>query len=192
MKALILLGLQNDFYSFGNMEIPMSCDLSAIANFLMPKFDFVVALKINYPANHYIFAANHLFRQPGKTMKINGKDCILQPMHCVEGSFGSEFPSDLNIRGIDKILQLGTYKDINIKSAFFDENSISTGLDKILKEQTIKEVYLMGTHNNLLKNTSNDALQLGFNTFIIKDAVPDSFLKQEQCVGVFNLKHDNI
>jgi nicotinamidase/pyrazinamidase len=171
MKALLVLNLQNDFSAFGNMPIPGTDELVPLANRLQLYFDVAIAVQICYPASHKSFAANHLFRQPGKTMMINGKEQLLAAIHCVQDSFGANFINGLAIGGIHKTFSVGTDAAANIYSAFADEAlQHPSGLSEILKDKAIKSVYIMGVNvGDMLLNTASTAIDLGFETFLIKD-----------------------
>ncbi len=93
-KALLLVDLQIDFLDGGALEVENSMGVIPVANVLQEKFDCIVATKDWHPADHMSFAANHPWRKPFQTIKIEGFDQILWPMHCVQGTLGSEFPKN--------------------------------------------------------------------------------------------------
>jgi nicotinamidase/pyrazinamidase len=170
MKALLILTLQNDFCSFGNTSVESADALSEKANLLMPIFDCTVAVNYAFPPNHLSFAANHLFRQPGKSMMINGKEQLLKPIHCVEGSYGAEFPAGLQKNKIDYTQKVGMQIERDVYSLFRDSESSDNELVDYLKNKAVKELYFMGISSNFLVQSLSDAIERGFLVYVIKDA----------------------
>ena len=170
--ALILVDLQNDFCPLGALPVEEGDQVIPIANALMPHFQTVVATQDWHPANHGSFAANHPWRKPGQVIDLNGLDQVLWPIHCVQGSFGAEFDPQLDQTGIDQVFTKGTDPGIDSYSGFFDNgHRKATGLGDWLKEKGIKRVYVMGLATDYcVKFTALDALQLGFETYLIEDA----------------------
>ena len=172
MNALILVDLQNDFCAFGALEIAEADQVIPLANALMDQFDFVVASKDWHPANHGSFAANHPWRKPGQTIDLHGLPQVLWTIHCVQDSFGAEFHPKLDSSKIDATILKGTDPEIDSYSAFFDNgHRKETGLQKLLKEKGVEEVFVMGLATDYcVKYTALDAQQLGFKTHLIQDA----------------------
>jgi len=170
--ALILVDLQNDFCPLGALPVPEGDQVIPIANALMPHFSTVVATQDWHPADHGSFAANHPWRKPGQTIDLNGLPQILWPIHCVQGSFGAEFVPELKQEGITKVFEKGTDPGIDSYSGFFDNgHRKATGLGDWLKEQGITRVYVLGLATDYcVKFTALDALQLGFETYLVEDA----------------------
>jgi nicotinamidase/pyrazinamidase len=175
MKALVIITLQNDFCSFGNAAIDAADNLVEVANSIMPFFDKIVAVNFSFPPNHLSFAANHLFRQPGKSMMINGRIQLLKAMHCVEGSFGAEFPISLNKQEIDFIQKVGTDFDVDIYSIFRDLDANDNVLSAYLRAEGITSLYFMGIGAVFFENSIVEAQQKGFNVLIVKDATVNEF-----------------
>ena len=170
--ALILVDLQNDFCPLGALPVPEGDQVIPIANALMPHFSTVVAPQDWHPADHGSFAANHPWRKPGQTIDLNGLPQILWPIHCVQGSFGAEFVPELKQEGITKVFEKGTDPGIDSYSGFFDNgHRKATGLGDWLKKQGITRVYVLGLATDYcVKFTALDALQLGFETYLVEDA----------------------
>ncbi len=94
------------------------------------------------------------------------------PDHCVQGTEGAEFISSLNIKAIHHVVQKGTNPAIDSYSGFFDNHRLqSTGLENYLRQKNIKDVYIVGLATDYcVKFTALDAVDLGFNTWVIQDA----------------------
>jgi nicotinamidase/pyrazinamidase len=172
MKALILVDLQNDFCPGGALEVKEGDQVIPIANELMNTFDLVVATQDWHPANHGSFAANHLWRYPGQVIELDGLEQILWPIHCVQDSFGAQFVKTLETDKIDDIFVKGTDPKIDSYSGFFDNgHRKATGLGDYLKDKGVTAVYVMGLAlDYCVKYTVLDAIELGFDTYLIEDA----------------------
>lgn len=171
-SALILVDLQNDFCAFGALEVADGNAVIPIANALLPHFSTVVATQDWHPANHGSFAANHPWRKPGQIIDLHGLPQVLWTIHCVQDSFGAELVSGIDQEKIDKIFVKGTDPKIDSYSGFFDNgHRKATGMGDWLKEQGITDVYVLGLATDYcVKFTALDALELGFNTYLIEDA----------------------
>ncbi len=171
-SALLLIDLQNDFCPLGALPVEEGDLVIPIANALIPHFDTIVATQDWHPANHGSFAANHPWRKPGQVIDLHGLPQVLWPIHCVQDSFGAEFVQELNQEKITKVFTKGTDPTIDSYSGFFDnDHRKATGMGDWLKEQGIDTVYVMGLATDYcVKFTALDALELGFTTYLIKDA----------------------
>lgn len=170
--ALILVDLQVDFMPFGMLPVAEGDQVVPIANALMSKYEMVVATQDWHPGNHGSFAANHLWRKPGQTIDLHGLQQVLWPIHCVQGTWGSEFADALNEDGITKVFQKGMDPEVDSYSGFYDNgHRNSTGMAEWLKAQGIKEVHVMGLAADFcVKFTVLDALGEGLKTTLIEDA----------------------
>ncbi len=172
-RALIIVDVQNDFLPGGALAVENGDKVIPVANKLMDEFELVVATKDWHPANHGSFAANHPWRKPGQTIELNGLEQILWPIHCVQGSFGAEYPKELDVEKVDKVFYKGTDPDIDSYSGFFDNgHRKATGLGDFLKEKGVEDVYIMGLATDYcVKYTTLDARELGFNTHVVIDGI---------------------
>lgn len=172
MKALLLIDLQNDFCPGGALAVQEGDQTIAIANQLMAQFDLVIATQDWHPISHRSFAAHHAGKNPGDIIDLDGLTQVLWPIHCVQGSFGAEFVRELNRSGIHHVFTKGTDPQIDSYSGFFDNgHRKATGLGDFLKEKGVDTVYILGLATDYcVKFTALDALELGFDTYLITDA----------------------
>ncbi|MGK7395598.1 MAG: bifunctional nicotinamidase/pyrazinamidase [Candidatus Cyclobacteriaceae bacterium M3_2C_046] len=172
MEALLLIDIQKDFLPGGSLAVEEGDQIIPIVNNLQEYFDVVVATQDWHPPDHGSFAANHEDKKPGQVVKLNGLDQILWPVHCVQGSEGSEFAPDLNIEKVEKVIRKGTDSKIDSYSGFFDNgHQKATGLHDYLQQKKVDTVVLTGLAANVcLKFTAFDALELGYKTIVISDA----------------------
>ena len=174
MKALIVVDIQNDFCKGGALEVANANEIIPITNQLIHSgfFDTIIATQDFHPADHKSFAANHLWRKVGQIIDLNGLQQVLWPIHCVQGSWGTEFTQGLAVDKFDKIFPKGTDPEIDSYSGFFDNGKRkSTGLSEYLKSIGVKKVYVLGLATDFcVKATAIDAHSEGFETVLIADA----------------------
>ena len=104
-KALILVDIQNDFLPGGALAVPEGNAIIPLVNEMMHyPFDLIVATKDWHPSDHGSFASNHEGLEVGDHMQLGGLDQILWPVHCVQGTWGSEFAPGWDMTQIDKVI----------------------------------------------------------------------------------------
>lgn len=172
MEALILVDIQHDFLPGGALAVTDGDAVIPIANQLQSHFDLVVATQDFHPENHQSFAANHPGKQIGNVIQLNGLDQVLWPNHCVQGSSGVEFASDLQMDKVAKVFPKGTDPEIDSYSGFFDNgHRKATGLGDYLKEHGVNRVVVVGLATDYcVKFTALDAKKLGFDTMVVPEA----------------------
>jgi nicotinamidase/pyrazinamidase len=181
-KGLLIVDLQNDFLPEGPLAVPHANEIIPLVNELVQKpFDCLVASKDWHPNDHGSFADNH-GKSPGEHIQLMGFDQILWPRHCVQGTLGAEFALGWDTTRLEQIIYKGTDKNIDSYSAFYDNGHLkSTGLDKFFKTKGVQDIYIAGLATDYcVKYSAIDALELGFNVYIIVDA----------CRGVNLNSHD--
>lgn len=174
MKALLLIDLQNDFYTLGSSAISGVDEIIPIANQLMQSgyFDCIVATQDWHPATHQSFAANHYFRYPKQRVDINGSSQLLWGMHGIQDSYGADLIDDLKLDKIDKIVQKGQNETIDSYSPFFDNaQNPASDLVGYLRNKAIEQIFILGVPLEYsVKYAALDAVKLGFQTFLLEDA----------------------
>lgn len=171
-NALIMVDLQNDFCSGGNLAVPGGEEVIPLANRLQPFFDVVLATKDWHPGDHTSFAANHPGNKIGEVVKVGGIPQVLWPSHCVQNSKGAEWHPDLHTEAIAHVFYKGVDQSVDSYSAFFDnKHARSTGLGDYLRNERIENIYIMGLATDYcVKYSSLDAAHLGFHVYVIEDA----------------------
>lgn len=170
--ALVIVDIQNDFLKNGSLEIPDANEVIPIINQLQDQYELIVATQDWHPYNHKSFASQHSNKFEFDAIDLNGLEQILWPDHCVQGTFGAEFHSELNTNKIEAIFRKGMDREADSYSGFFDNGRRkNTGLLGYLKDRNIKEVSIAGLATDFcVLFTANDALELGFKTNIIENA----------------------
>ena len=169
MKALIIVDVQNDFLINGSLEVPCGNDVIEPINHIIKNYSLVVATKDWHPSDHVSFASNHPGKKVGDVVKVDNLDQILWPDHCVQESTGSDFPTTLNFKTINKIIYKGTNAQIDSYSGFHDNGKIrSTGLSDYLKANNIISIDYVGLVTEYcVKFTVFDSIKEGFKTRVI-------------------------
>jgi nicotinamidase/pyrazinamidase len=153
MDALILVDIQNDFCPGGSLAVEGGDEVVPVVNELQKKFELVVATKDWHPPGHSSFES-------------------LWPPHCVQNTQGAEFVAGLDTSRIAHTFLKGTDPAVDSYSGFFDnEHKLSTGLGDWLRAQGVTGVTVAGLATDYcVKFTALDALRLGFETTVVRDA----------------------
>ncbi len=166
-KALIVVDVQNDFCEGGSLAVPKSSEIIPYINLLMQEntYDQIVFSQDWHPADHKSFASNN-GKKIGETISLNGAPQFMWPDHCVQGTFGAEFHSELDLAKATHIVQKGKNPEIDSYSAFQDNSHFTkTGLDDFLKYHEIQLVEIVGLAlDYCVKYTAIDAYNLGYMT----------------------------
>ena len=181
MKVLVIIDVQNDFLINGSLEVPNGNDVIDPINEILENYALVVATKDWHPLDHVSFVSNHLGKKIGDVVKVNNLDQILWPVHCVQESRGSEFPTTLNIKEINKIFYKGTNSQIDSYSGFNDNGKIrSTGLSDYLKAKNVTSIDYVGLVTEYcVKFTVFDSIEEGFKTRVILKGIKG--INLEEC-----------
>lgn len=176
-RALLIVDVQNDFCPpNGALKVAKGDEVVATINSIRKKYkwDLVCLSQDWHPADHMSFAANNKGSSVFTEIDIGqGRKQMMWPVHCVQGSKGSEFRSDLIVdRKTDKIIRKGTHQHVDSYSAFFDnDKKTQTNLDKILKEAKIDHVFVTGlAFDYCVGFTALDAKSLGYSATVVVDA----------------------
>ncbi|MEO1618096.1 MAG: bifunctional nicotinamidase/pyrazinamidase [Planctomycetota bacterium] len=170
-NAFLLIDLQNDFVEGGALAVKDGSSVIPVANQWMARFDWVVATQDWHPPDHASFASQHPELAVGDQFPLGDQLQTVWPDHCVQGSKGAEFVSQLDVDQIDQVIQKGTNREVDSYSGFFDnDRRHSTGLTKALNERGIKHLYVMGLATDYcVKASVLDAVAEGFAVTVIED-----------------------
>jgi len=149
--ALIVVDPQNDFMPGGALAVTDGERIFAPINRIAPAFEHVFATRDWHPKNHESFVA-----QGGPW-----------PIHCVADSPGAQFHPLLLVDHIDEIVNTGVTADAPGYSGFE-----RTDLAERLKRAGATRVFICGVATDYcVKETTIGALQCGFQTFVLTDAI---------------------
>ena len=150
--ALVLEDVQRDFCPGGALPVPRGDEVVPPLNqWLRVKKLFRVATRDWHPADHCSF-------------KRSGGPW---PDHCVQNTPGADFHPDLNTRAIDLVVSKATDPAKEAYSAFD-----APELPAALKARGIRRLWIGGLATEYcVKATVLDARKLGFDVFVIEDAI---------------------
>ena len=155
----------------------------------LPGFVIKVATQDYHPVEHISFASNHPDAKPFETF-IDMKNLVggkpeetmkqrLWPVHCVQGTPGTEIIAEIDKSKVDLIIQKGMDRRVEMYSAFSDsfgnltagQGGVSHDLESILKEKQVSHVYVVGLAGDYcVKASAVDAAKAGFESYVIEDA----------------------
>ena len=152
--ALVIVDVQIDFCPGGALPIDRGDDVVPIMNRWIHAASAagvpVYASRDWHPAGHVSFVDS------------GGR----WPPHCLQGSDGARFHSDLDLPGSATIVTKGARIDRDQYSAFDD-----TGLGDELRSRGIARVWIGGLAQDVcVRATVLDACQQGFDVVVIEDA----------------------
>ncbi|MGR3514814.1 MAG: bifunctional nicotinamidase/pyrazinamidase [Paracoccaceae bacterium] len=168
-EAILVIDVQNDFCPGGALAVAGGDEIVAPINAMVPEFPVRVFTQDWHPADHLSFASQH-GADPMTTTEMPYGTQVLWPDHCIIGSEGAGFHSDLDIRSADLIIRKGFRREIDSYSAFFEnDRTTATGLEGYLKERGVEAVTLVGLATDFCVNYSAvDAARLGFRVTVIE------------------------
>ena len=173
MKTLVLVDIQNDFLKDGSLAVPEGEKIIKPINKIIKQYDLVIATKDWHPKNHISFASNHPDKKIGDIINVNGVDQVLWPDHCIQNSYGSDFPEQLDISKLAKVVYKGSDANIDSYSGFFDNGHFrSTGLSDYLKSKDVYKIDYVGLATDYcLKYTAIDSVSEGFKTRVLINCI---------------------
>ena len=168
--ALLVIDVQNDFCPAGALEVAGGNEIIPYINEEMAKYDCVVLTQDWHPKGHSSFATSHEGRNPLELIEMPYGDQVLWPDHCVQGSKGAEFHSELNIELANAIIRKASNPLIDSYSAFFEnDRKTLTGLDGYFKSLEIEKINLVGLATDFCVNYSaQDAANLGYKVSVLE------------------------
>ena len=152
---LLLVHLQNDFCPGGALAVTGGDEVIPVANECVRLFASqgvpIVATRDWHPANHCSF------KEQGGPW----------PVHCVQGSRGAQFHSDLQIPPGTMIISGATSPEREAYSGFE-----GTSLDERLQDLGAETLYVLGLATDYcVKHTVLDACRLGYRVVLLEDGV---------------------
>jgi len=168
MSALIVIDVQNDFCPGGALAVTEGDQIITGINALMDESEAVIFTQDWHPADHSSFASQHDGKSPYETVEMPYGTQVLWPDHCVIGSCGSAFHSDLNLNRAEMVIRKGFRREIDSYSAFFEnDHTTPTGLDGYLRTRGVTSLTLAGLATDYcVAYSAIDAAKLGFEVTV--------------------------
>lgn len=170
--VLLVVDIQNDFCPGGKLAVPKGDEVVPVVNRLATRFAHVVLTQDWHPKGHLSFASSHPGKQPHDTIEVSYGRQVLWPDHCVQGTPGAAFRSDLDIPHAELVLRKGYHRAIDSYSAFYEnDRTTRTGLSGYLRERGLRRVFLAGlAFDFCVRYSAEDAHRENFETVVIEDA----------------------
>ena len=170
--ALIVVDVQNDFCPGGALAVAGGDEVVPPINAMIPEFAACVLTQDWHPSDHTSFASQHTGKAPFDMTKVAYGDQVLWPDHCVQGSTGAEFHSDLNAVAAELIIRKGFRRGIDSYSAFFENDQTTpTGLEGYLRSRGLSSLTLTGLATDFcVLYSAMDAVKLGFDVHLALNA----------------------
>ena len=184
-SALLVVDVQYDFVH-GSLAVPDAPSIIDNINSLLSlPFSIKIATKDFHPADHVSFAVVHdkspfskiTVYPPGDAGGDRAREQVLWPVHCVASTPGSEFVEGLHQEAFNAVVHKGTHRDIETYSGFRDVwHLTTTELPGLLEAHQVTHVVVVGLAGDYcVKYTALDAVEFGYETWVVRDAVRDVF-----------------
>lgn len=169
--ALLVIDVQNDFCPGGALAVERGDEIVQPINALMAEFDAVVLTQDWHPAGHSSFASTHEGKAPFDMVEMPYGPQVLWPDHCIQGSPGANFHTELEVDRAELIIRKGFRAAIDSYSAFFEnDHTTPTGLEGYLRTRGIDRLTIVGLATDFCVNFSAvDAAKLGFAVTVRQD-----------------------
>ncbi len=170
--VFLMVDLQNDFCPGGGLSVPDGDQVVPVINRLAQRFSHSVLTQDWHPPGHLSFASSHPGKKPYDFVEVTYGAQILWPDHCVQGTRGAEFRSDLDVTRAELILRKGYHPAIDSYSAFYEnDRTTPTGLGGYLRERGFTRVFVAGlAFDFCVRYSAEDARREGFETIVFEDA----------------------
>ncbi len=168
--AFLMIDIQNDFCPGGALAVTGGDEIVPRVNALQEHFDIRVLTQDWHPAAHASFADNHPGAEPFSVIQASYGPQVLWPRHCVQGSTGAAFHTDLRTDA-DLVIRKGFRPAIDSYSAFFENDETTpTGLAGYLRERGVDHVVLAGLATDFcVYYSAVDAVAQGFGAAVLSD-----------------------
>lgn len=168
--ALLVIDVQNDFCPGGALQVAGGNEIVPGINQEMTKYDYIILTQDWHPKGHLSFATSHDGGKPLDVIEMPYGDQVLWPDHCVQGSHGAEFHSELNTDPANAVIRKGSNPLIDSYSAFFEnDRKTPTGLHGYFRSLEIEKINLVGLATDFCVNYSaQDAAKLGYKVSVFE------------------------
>ena len=120
-----------------------------------------------HPGDQVSFYTNHPGKKPFEMIVIEGRNQVMWPPHCVQGTENAKVLVDNN--PFLAIVKKGQDTRYDSYSGFQDDGGQKTEMDKILKRNKIKKLVIYGIATDYcVKATAMDAKDAGYDVIVIK------------------------
>jgi nicotinamidase/pyrazinamidase len=158
--ALVIVDVQNDFCAGGSLAVPGGDEVVPILNGYTQRF-----VRANLP----IYATRDWHPERTSHFKEFGG---IWPPHCVAGTRGAEFHSDLKLPEGTIVVSKGMSAEEDAYSAFQAAEDSGVSFSDSLKKRGIGHLFVGGLATDYCVQSSvHDAIAQGFKVTLLEDAV---------------------
>lgn len=173
--AVIVVDIQGDFTTWKNGSLACVGTDSAYvqqaeeATRMLSKEGYpIFGTQDWHPGDHISFYTNHSGKKPFEMIKVNGRNQVLWPPHCVQGTENARVLVDNNL--FLAIVKKGKDRRYDSYSGFQDDGGAKTEMDQVLKRNGIRKVVVYGIATDYcVKATAIDAADAGYDVMVIED-----------------------
>ncbi len=169
-RVLLVVDIQNDFCPAGALGVPGGDEVVPVINELAKRFSHVIMTQDCHRPDHLSFASSHPGKKVFDRIELPYGSQRLWPDHCVQGTTGVAFHSDLDIPHCELVIRKGYNREIDSYSAFFEnDRKTPTGLAGYLRERGLKRLFVVGLATDFcVAYSALDARKLGFEVTVIE------------------------
>jgi nicotinamidase/pyrazinamidase len=141
-----------------------------VINRLTEGFGHVVLTQDWHPAGHSSFATSHPGSAAFDTITMPYGPQTVWPDHCVQGTAGAAFHSQLETKRAELVIRKGFRAGIDSYSAFYEnDRRTSTGLAGYLRDRGLRRIFLAGLATDYcVYYSAVDARRLGFDSVVVE------------------------
>jgi nicotinamidase/pyrazinamidase len=173
--GVIVVDVQGDFTKFKNGSLAVEGTDEAYIKTIEENTKrlkgagfFIFATQDWHPKDHASFFTNHPGKKAFDVIKLNNRDQVLWPPHCVQKTPGAEILLDKKL--FKAVVKKGMDPQYDSYSGFQDDGGKKTEMDKILKKDKIKKVVVYGIATDYcVRATALDAVAGGYKVIMIKN-----------------------
>jgi len=166
--ALLVIDMQNDFCPGGALAVAGGDEIVQGINALMAEHENVIFTQDWHPAGHLSFASSHEGKAPFEMTEMPYGPQVLWPDHCIQGSHGGQFHTELELDRAQMIIRKGFRREIDSYSAFFEnDHETPTGLDGYLRTRGISRLLMVGLATDFcVAYSALDGAGLGYDVTV--------------------------
>ena len=167
---LLIIDVQSDFCSGGKLAVADGDAVVPVINRLAKRFQHVALTQDWHPSSHSSFATSHPGSAPFDIVSMPYGKQTLWPDHCVQGTPGAAFHSQLETERAELVIRKGFRREIDSYSAFYEnDRRTPTGLAGYVRECGLQRIFLVGLATDFcVYYSAVDARRLGFAAVLIE------------------------
>ncbi len=173
--AVIVVDVQGDFTEWkkGGLAVPGTDeayvkDVETATRVLSDMGFLIVGTQDWHPPDHISFAMNHPGKKPFDVITVDGRQQVLWPQHCIQGTDNARVLIDNNI--FRAIVQKGRDSRSESYSGFQDADGVKTEMATILRINDIEKLVVYGLATDYcVAATSVDAAEAGYRVILVED-----------------------